>query len=132
MAGRTILGVVAGLLLVGLLAGGAIAVYNAGVAAGLAADGALPALPFVGYPYYGHGIGFFGVLAWIFGIFLVFGLLRAALGARHGGHGHWGGGPGWKAGMHGPWMDDERMRSAVADMHRRLHEEPPSDAKPSS
>ena len=91
--------VLAVLLVVGLLAGIGISVYNAGVDQGLAqnvtatASGA-PAVVY-GYPgYYGHwgfGFGFFGIFFWILGIFLIFGLLRAIFGWGRWGRGRWGG-----------------------------------------
>src|SRR5437667_118745 len=91
--------VLAALLVVGLLAGIGVSVYNAGVSQGLAqnvttaASGA-PAVVY-GYPaYYGHwgfGFGFFGIFFWILGIFLIFALLRAAFGWGRWGRGRWGG-----------------------------------------
>lgn len=124
MNGRGILRVLAVLLLVAVAIGIGTGVYNAGVTAGLdeAARTAVASgqpVP-VAYPYgaYWHGpwgFGFFGIIFWILGIFLVFGLLRAAFGwGRWGGRGPggWGhGGPGGPGGR----------REMVEEWHRELH-----------
>ena len=128
MWGSTIARVLAVLVLVGLVFGIGTAVYNAGVSAGIteavqqavASGDPAPVVTVPGYGYgygwggpYWHGPGFFGILAWIFGIFLVFALLRAAFGfgrggrggrGGHGGPGHWGGG-----------------RERMEEFHRELH-----------
>jgi hypothetical protein len=125
MWGSTIVRVLAVLVLVGLLFGIGTAVYNAGVSAGIteavqqavASGEPAPVINVPGYGYgygygwggpYWHGPGFFGILAWIFGIFLVFALLRAAFGwgrgGRHGGPGSWSG-----------------RRERMEELHRELH-----------
>lgn len=124
MNGRTIFRVVAALLLIAVAVGLGTAAYNAGVSAGLdeaaraaAASGA-PAP--VAYPYgpYWHGpwgFGFFGIIFFVFGIFLFFGLLRAIFG-----WGRWSGrGPGghWRGGWDGPGG----RREMVEEWHRELH-----------
>ena len=130
----TAIRVLAVLLVVGLLAGIGISVYNAGVDQGLAqhveaaASGA-PAVAY-GYPgYYGHwgvGFGFFGILVWILGIFLIFGLLRAAFGWGRWGRGRWGGyGPGGY-GHHGyggspSGHPDDARRAMLDEWHREAH-----------
>ena len=122
--------VLAVLLVVGLLAGIGFSVYNAGVSQGLAqnvgaaASGA-PAVVY-GYPgYYGHwgfGFGFFGIFFWILGIFLIFGLIRAAFG-----FGRWGrGGRDWSS-HHGPGGYGG-PRKYFEDWHRQAHE-PGGEAK---
>jgi hypothetical protein len=90
--------ILAFLLLLGLLAAGGVAIYNAGVSAGIASDvgnaiasgGAVP-VPYYPGPYYAHpwgfGFPFFGFLFGIFFLFLIFGLLRAVVGGGH--HGRW-------------------------------------------
>jgi len=134
--------VLAVLLVVGLLAGIGISVYNAGVDQGLAqnvtatASGA-PAVAY-GYPgYYGHwgfGFGFFGIFFWILGIFLIFALLRAAFGWGRWGRGRWGGyGPGGYGG-HGPGgfksgHHDDPRRAMLDEWHRDAHG--PSGSGPS-
>ena len=134
--------VLAVLLVVGLLAGIGISVYNAGVDQGLAqnltatASGA-PAVAY-GYPgYYGHwgfGFGFFGIFFWILGIFLIFALLRAAFGWGRWGRGRWGGyGPGGYGG-HGPGgfksgHHDDPRRAMLDEWHREAHG--PSGSGPS-
>ena len=103
MFGRTILGVLAVIALVGLVAVIGTSVYNAGISQGLAeaanaaaasGDPVVVYPPYVGGHYgYGHGgwgFGFFGIFFWILGFFLIFGLLRAAFG-----WGRWGGGGSW-------------------------------------
>lgn len=117
MNGRAIFRVLAALVLVAVAFGIGTAVYNAGVTAGLAeaaqaaASGdPAPLVPY-GYGYgapYMHGpFGFFGIIFWILGIFLIIGLVRAAFGGRWGGPrgpGHWGG-----------------RREMVEDWHREMH-----------
>src|SRR4029078_1821506 len=86
---------IAFLVLVGLLAVGGVAVYNAGVSPGINSDigqaiasgAAIPAGYYSG-AYWGHpgGFGFGGFLIGIFFLFLFFGLVRAALGFRRMGH----------------------------------------------
>ena len=132
--------VLAALLVVGLLAGIGVSVYNAGVGQGLAqkvttaASGA-PAVVY-GYPgYYGHwgfGFGFFGIFFWILGIFLIFALLRAAFGWGRWGRGRWGGyGPGgygghggfggYGTGGHKPDPHEDPRRAMLDEWHREAH-----------
>ena len=122
MFGRTILGVLAVIALVGLVAVIGTSVYNAGVSQGIAeaanaaaasGDPVVVYPPYVGGDYgYGHGgwgFGFFGIFFWILGFFLIFGLLRAAFG-----WGRWGGGgPG-----RGGW---ESRQERISELHRELH-----------
>ena len=113
------------LAVVGFLALTGTAIYQAGFAQGLAADGTVAAAP---YPYYGwhpggFGFGIFGFLGLLLFLFLLFGLARAAFGGgpRWGGPGYgrgWGG-PG-EAGRPHPWED--RARGAFDEWHRRAHE----------
>lgn len=124
MFGRGFFGVLAVLVLVAVLAGIGVTAYNAGVSEGVAeaaraaqAAGDTPAVvvpPYAG-PHYGYGwgggFGFFGILFWILGFFLIVGLLRAAFG-----WGRWGGGGPGGSGR-GGWNRDER----IAEMHRELH-----------
>ena len=103
------------------------AVYNAGVTAGLAeaarqavANGDPATVVPGGYYGWGHygpgyGFGFFGVIFWILGVFLVIGLLRAALG-----RGRWGG-PGGGPGR----------REGVEAWHRELHRRDGGHGQPS-
>jgi len=137
--GRTVFNLIFGLIVVGILAGVGVGIYNAGIAQGVVEAGRLPAgavVPAAGYGYgYGwgfHGFGFLGLLFPILFLFLIFGLVRAAFGrGRHygpgwGGRGYWGkgygpgfGGPG--AGGADAWRE-ERDRQ-ISDLHRRLHED---------
>ena len=119
--------VLAALLLVGLLAGVGIAIYNAGVSQGLVTTAASGA-PLAAYPYYYPGFHFgwaffpFGILFWILGIFLIFGLIRAAFG-----FGRWGrGGRDW-GNHHGP-SGYGGPRQHFEDWHRQAHE-PGGEAK---
>lgn len=130
MFGSTFFRVVATIVLVALVAVIGVNVYNAGVSEGLAeaaraaaASGEEPAVivpPYLGgYGGYGHGWGYgggggfgiFGLLFFILGIFLIFGLVRAAFG-----WGRWGGprGPGGSG-----WQDERRRR--LEEFHRELH-----------
>ena len=127
MNGRGFFGVLATIVLVAIVAGIGIGVYNAGVSEGVAeaaraaqAAGEDPAVVFppyagggygpgYGYGWGGGGPGFFGILLGIFAIFLIFGLIRAAFGwGRSGGGGR---GPGG-------W---ESRNERIAEMHRELH-----------
>jgi hypothetical protein len=114
---RFVLAVVA-ILGIGLLG---TAVYQAGVAAGIAADAPGTAPAVLPYGWYGPGFGFFGFLGFLLVLFLVFGLFRAAFG---GGRRGWGGGPGrWDAmgpdGRSHRW--DDRRHEAFEAWHRRAH-----------
>ena len=131
----TFLRVVAVLALVAAVAGIGIGVYNAGVNEGLTqaalaaqAAGEDPAVvipPYAGpygYGYgwgHGGGFGFFGFLFAILGIFLLFGLLRAAFGWGRWNGGGRGGPGGWGGGR------EER----IAEYHRELHKR---DTEPST
>lgn len=127
MNGRGFFGVLAMIVLVAIVAGIGIGIYNAGVTEGLTeaaraavAAGEDPAVvippyagggygPGYGYGWGGGGPGFFGILFGILAIFLLFGLIRAAFGwGRHGGGGR---GPGG-------W---ESRNERIAEMHRELH-----------
>jgi hypothetical protein len=124
------------LLVIGLLIGGGVAIYNAGVSAGIAADigstisSGDPAPvtvypgPYVTQPWgWGFG-GFFGILFGIFFLFLLFGLLRAAFGwGRWGHHRDWGDpGPGGHPDRY------RGYRSHLEDWHREQHAEPGGSA----
>jgi len=116
---------IAAVALVGLIAIVGYGIYDAGVGAGLA-EAARTAVasgdpaPGVYYPGpyyhgwgYGHGwgFGFFGIIFWILGIFLFFGLLRAVFG-----RGRWGGPGGWSR-RDGP-------RGHLDEWHKQAHEQP--------
>lgn len=122
---RAFMTFILGLVVLVIVGGIGVGVYNAGVSAGLAQAGAVgagAAAPYVhgwGVPFLGFGFGF-GLLGFLFPLlflFLIFGLIRAAVG---GGRRSWGH-HGWDGG-HGPdgWRS-ERER-AMADLHRRFHE----------
>jgi len=129
---RGIFSFVLGLVVVGVLVGLGVGVYQAGIAQGIVDAGRYPAaaaVPVAGYGWHG-GPGIFGILFGIFFLFLIFGLLRAAFSRGRGygpgwGHGY-GYGPGWGRGSGGdagsnPWTEERDRR--IADLHRRLHEE---------
>ena len=124
--------VFAAILLVAVLAVGggiiATAAYQAGVNSAVtttATDGAVVApvvVPGYGYGWhpFGWGFGFFGFLATLFFIFIVFGLIRAIF---------WGGGPG-RRGWGGPngsggstW--GYRAHDTFDDWHKRAHADTP-------
>ena len=145
MNGRAIVSFLFGLIVVGILVGIGVGIYDAGVAQGVVQAGHVPegaAVPVAGYGYgYGwgfHGFGFLGLLFPILFLFLIFGLVRAAFwrgrgwGPGWGGRGYWG--KGYGPGFGGPgspeaWRE-ERDRQ-IADLHRRLHEEEDT-SRPSS
>jgi len=121
MSGRVVVSVLLTLVLVAAIVGVGAYVYNTGVAQGLAqgGSGVERESGAVAYPYYGHyvrpffGLGLFGLLAPLFFVFLIFGVVRAIFwrGPRHWGmmhHGEWG--------KHVPPMAEE--------WHRKMHEQP--------
>ncbi len=139
MNGRAIVSFLFGLVVVGILGGIGVGIYDAGVAQGVAQAGRLPegaAVPVAGYGYgYGwgfHGFGFLGLLFPLLFLFLIFGLIRAAFGRGRGWGPGWGGrgywGKGYGPGVYGPgfggpeaWRE-ERDRQ-ISELHRRLHDE---------
>ena len=127
MSGRTILNFALAALVVLVLAGVGIGIYNAGVSQGIAQAATLPegstvvtAVPY-GYGWHGgfFGFGFLWILFPIFFFLLLFGLARAAFGGGR----RWGG-PGWgpRSGYGPGGWHDERERY-IAEYHRRLHDE---------
>jgi len=137
VSGRAIVNILFGIVVVALLAGGAVEVYNAGVTAGIVEAGRVPVgavAPYAGYGYgYGFhgGFGFLGLLFPILFLFLIFGLVRAAFG-RGRGHG-WGPGyKGWGPGGMNPdgWRDQREQY--IGELHRKLHESDAGGSTPSS
>jgi hypothetical protein len=119
-----------GLLVVIVLAGIGVGIYNAGLQQGIVQSADLPAgtVPYAAYGGHWDG-GIFGLFFPILFLFILFGIARAAFGHRRGwGHGY-GYGPGrWGYGR-GPWMGPNGPTGSgsdreqwVAEMHRRLHE----------
>ncbi len=117
---------IASILLVLVVVAGAIGLgvsaYNAGVTAGLAQTGSVVVRPevavgpYLGWGYgFGHGFGFFGFLGGLLFLFLLFALIRAAVGGPRRG---WGGpGGGWSG---GPRHDH---RNAWEDRARDIHDQ---------
>jgi hypothetical protein len=92
--------------------------YQLGLSQGIATSipaGAAP-VAYYGYPHWGFGFGFLGLLFPLFFLFLIFGALRAAM---WGGRGY--GGKGWGNG-----------RQRIEELHRELHGEKPSGDQPRS
>jgi hypothetical protein len=128
MDGRGFFRILGVIVVMAILAGIGIGIYNAGVGDGVAevarqaaANGeTVTVVPAYGYGYgpgwHGWGGGFFpfGIFFWILGVFLVLGLLRAAFG-----RGHRYGGPGG----HGPWREERERR--LEAWHRAAHDEAP-------
>ena len=125
-----------GLVVVIVLAGIGVGIYDAGVQQGIAQTASVPAgtVPYAAYGYGFHGgFGFLGLLFPLFFLFLIFGIARAAFRGGRGGWGH-GYGHGYgKWGPGGPTGGSDR-EAWVAEMHRRLHEEsgstPPAGSGP--
>ena len=141
MNGRAIVSFLFGLIVVGILVGVGVGIYQAGIAQGVVEAGRIPAgavVPVAGYGYgwgFHGGFGFLGILFPILFLFLIFGLVRAAFGRGRqygpgwGGRGYWGrgygpgfGGPGSPGGPGFDSWREERDRQ-ISDLHRRLHEE---------
>ena len=139
---RGFLGLVATLIVVGLLVSVGAGIYQAGIAQGVVDAGRFPAgatVPVTGYGYgvgWHHGPDLFGLLFGLFFLFILFGIIRAAFfGGRGRGWGHHGYGYGrgpWGRGGYGPggfgagdgpepWRAERDSR--IADWHRQLHEE---------
>jgi hypothetical protein len=95
---------------------------------GVAVPAAGAPVAYYGYPYH-FGFGFLGFLFPLFFLFLIFGLLRAAMwGGRGWGSHRYGYGSGkWG----GPWASDE-ARSRIEELHKELHGEKPASGGPSS
>jgi len=127
MNGRTFFRIILALFLVAGLIGIGVAVYNYGVAQGLAASGSLAApeggaVPYVPYAPYGlfyrpWGFGFFpfGFIFPLLFFLLIFALIRGAFfrGWHAGGPGYWGSRPGTGPGEVPP---------AFEEWHRKMHE----------
>jgi hypothetical protein len=135
MNGRSIVSFIFSLIVVGILVGIGVGIYQAGVAQGVIDAGRFPAgaaVPVAGYGYGDHGFGFLGLLFPILFLFLIFGVLRAVFSRGRGwGHGYgrgYGWGPGWDrtegegptSGGPAAWRDERDRR--ISEMHRRLHE----------
>ena len=109
MSGNALVRALVALALIGVVVFIGVNVYDAGVARGIADAGRTAVssgqpVPVVYYPgpHWGYGgFGLFWPILWIFGIFLLFGLLR-------GGRGRWGG-----------------HHDRLEDWHRRAHDERP-------
>ena len=135
MNGRAIVSFLFGLIVVGILVGVGVGIYQAGVAQGVVEAARLPegtVVPVAGYPYgYGwgfHGFGFLGLLFPILFLFLIFGLIRAAFGRGRGWGPGWGGRGYWSKGYGpgfggGPEAWREERERQISDLHRRLHDE---------
>ena len=137
MNGRAIASILFSLLVVAVLVGVGVGIYQAGISQGIVDAGRFPAgepVPAPGYGYgygYGfHGFGFLGLLFPILFFLLLFGLIRAAFwrgrgGGRGWGHGYYG--PGWGKGYGpmtgGPESWREERERHIADLHKRLHDE---------
>jgi hypothetical protein len=118
MFGRGLFRVLALLVVVGILAGIGVYVYNAGVAQGLAAPrgdgGSLAPYPYAG-PYFYPRFGF----GWLFCLLpLIFFFLFPLFGWRR-----WG----WGGRSRGDW--EKRIPPMFEEWHRRAHE-PQPERKP--
>ena len=104
-------------VIVALTAVGFVA-YQMGLSQGLATTvpaGAVP-VAYYGYPHWGFGLGFLGLLFPLLFFFLIFGALSAAWRGGRGGYGR-----GWGYG-----------RERIEQLHRELHGEKPSGDRPTS
>lgn len=136
MFGRTLLRVLAVVLLAGLLVALGAGIYTAGLNAGAASAGASGAVVApVHVVTYGWGWGLGGAIFGFFGfmllLFLVVGLLRLAFWGGRGRHGYgWGGRyyAGWGERDQGAGGDRPRhpAEAMLEEWHRRAHGEPPA------
>jgi hypothetical protein len=132
MFGRTLLRVLAVVILAGLLVALGAGIYTAGLNAGatsVSASGAVVAPVHVVTYGWGFGGAIFGFFGFLLLLFLVIGLLRFAFwGGRGRGHG-WGG--RYYGGWGGPYPTEGGERpchpaeAMLDDWHRRAHGEPP-------
>jgi hypothetical protein len=132
MSGRTILGVILALVLVGGAAALGVGIYNAGIAQGVAqaaaSEGTAPiVVPAYGYgwgwggPGFGFGGVIFGILGFLLLLFLIAGLFRA-LTFRGRGAGGWGGPGRWADHDHDRATD--RFRGSPWETRaREIHDE---------
>lgn len=130
---RGIGSVLFGILVLVVLAGIGVGIYDAGLQQGIAQSATVPAgaVPYYAYGYGWHGgFGIFGLLFPILFLFLIFGLARAAFRGRRG-WGGWGHGYGYGPGKSGPgpWIGSQDRDQWVAEWHRRLHESEGTDPK---
>lgn len=127
---RPFISVVLWLVFLAILGGIGVSIYNAGVSAGLAQAGTVAGGAVAPYVYgWGFhpgflGFGFLGLLFPILFLFLIFGLIRAAMFGGRRGWGH-----GWHAGAGPDAWRSERERY-LSDLHRRLHEAEGSSQAP--
>lgn len=135
MNGRFVFRIFASLVLVAVLIGAGVLVYQMGVTQGLATNTTLPpqvsnpTAPYLYYPPYFHpwGFGFFPfgfIFPLFFGLFIFFLITRAIFGGwrRHA--------PGYWGGMHG--RDPHDIPPMVEEWHRKMHEassNPPAEPK---
>jgi hypothetical protein len=151
---RGFLGLVATLIVVGLLVSVGAGIYQAGVAQGIVDAGRFPAGAAVPVAGVGYGLGFgwhgpsiFGLFFGLLFLFILFGIIRAAFfggrgrGWGRGGWGHgYGYGPGWGRGEgpsdgDGPRSWREAREQRMADWHKQLHDDEakgPGGSQPSS
>lgn len=125
--------ILAGLVLLAVVAGIAFVAFNTGVVHGAALDikAVAPQIEGQPLPVHGHGMvfrhvhsffgfGCFGILLPLFLLFLAFAALRHMLwGPSWGGWGH------HHLHNHGPWSDG--VPPMFAEWHRRAHAAPPTD-----
>lgn len=136
---RGFVGLVATIIVVGLLVSLGAGIYQAGVTQGVIDAGRFPAgatVPIAGYGYGWHGPGLLGLLFGLIFLFILFGIIRAAFFGGRGGRGWGHHGYGYGRGPWGrdfgpgegpePWRVDRDGR--IAEWHRRLHEEEPGAA----
>lgn len=111
--------------------------YRAGLAANVAVVGAgttgavsggtTVVAPVVTTGWYGPGWGwggfpFFGFLATLFFLFLLFGMIRFLIGAGRWGRGGWGPGPGYGPGPGRGSHWETRAHQTFDDWHRAAHD----------
>ena len=136
MNGKNVDRLLIAVLVIAVIIGLGMSVYNAGVVQGLTSGGhlAVPAPETGGpvpapapnpyyygpYPYHPWGFGILGCIFPILGLFLIFGLFRALFFHGMG---------GWRGGPRGNWPGE--VPPQVEEWHRRMHEkskeQPPED-----
>jgi hypothetical protein len=122
---RTIFRILLAFVLVAVLAGIGVFVYNAGVAQGIAAGGNLSAQGAAPapYPYYGPffwhwGFFPFGCIFPLFVLIFIFWAISGLFFRRHHGYGRWG---RW----YGRDPENPEVPPMVREWHRKMHQDQP-------
>ena len=128
--------IVAGLVLIAVIAGIAFFAFNAGVAQGVATKvpqsvtqpGTMP-YPYYGAPFFWHPFGVFGgIFGFIIGLLILIFVFRLISFVVFGPRWGWGGGRMYRHAWRHGWSEGD-VPPMVKEMHDRLHGNPVSEKK---